>query len=145
MYPDIELKETTVRRFKNAYIDEARKRRHDEDSEVRELPSKKRGRPLLLGEELEKQVKTYLIALRTNGAVVNTAITIACAHGIVISQVANLLSTNGGHINLSKHWTKSFLQRIGFVKRKGTTKAKITVENFDSIKQQFLLDIKNVV
>ena len=145
MYPDIELKETSVRRFKNAYIDEAGKRRHDEDSEVRELLSKKRRRPLLLGEELEKQVKTYLIALCTNGAVVNTAITIACAHGIVISKDANLLSTNGGHINLSKHWAKSFLQRMGFVKRKGTTKAKITVENFDSIKQQFLLDIKNVV
>ena len=34
---------------------------------------------------------------------------------------------------------------MGFVKRNDTTKAKITVENFDSIKQQFLLDIKNVV
>ena len=34
---------------------------------------------------------------------------------------------------------------MGFVKRRGTTKAKVTVENFDLLKEQFLLDIKNVV
>ena len=34
---------------------------------------------------------------------------------------------------------------MGFVKRRATTKAKVTVENFESLKVQFLLDVKNVV
>ena len=34
---------------------------------------------------------------------------------------------------------------MGFVKRKGTTKAKVTVSNFDAMKEQFLLDVKSVV
>ena len=54
-------------------------------------------------ERKKEQVKTYLC---TNGAA------IACAHGIVIGKDANLLSTNGGHSNLSKHWAKSFTYAI---------------------------------
>ncbi len=50
---------------------------------VSELPTKKKGRLLLLGKELEEQVRAYLTSLRENGAVVNTAILIACAEGIV--------------------------------------------------------------
>lgn len=109
------------------------------------MPRKKRGRPLLLGEELDKKVKAYLLSLRSCGAVVNTAITLVCAQGIVINEDASLLDVNGGHISLSKHWAKNFLHRIGFVKRKGTTKAKVTVENFEVLKEQFLLDIKCIV
>ena len=33
----------------------------------------------------------------------------------------------------------------GFVKRKATTKAKVTLENFAALKEQFLLDIKCIV
>ena len=46
---------------------------------VQELVDKKRGCPLLLGSELDKQVQAYLTTLCTNGAVVNTAIAMACA------------------------------------------------------------------
>ena len=62
-------------------------------------------------------------ALRANGAVVNTAIAIACAEGIVRSKDSNLLSCNGGHISLSKHWGKHLLSRMGYVKRRASTKA----------------------
>ena len=37
-------------------------------------PEKKRGRPFLLGNELDKQIRDYLTSLSTHGAVVNTAI-----------------------------------------------------------------------
>ena len=37
------------------------------------------------------------------------------------------------------------LHRIGFVKRRASTKAKVTVEDFEEKKDQFLLDIKAVV
>ena len=73
----------------------------------------------------------------------NTAI--ACAQDFVVSKDANLLACNGGHITLTKYWAKNLLNRMGFVKRRATTKAKVTVENFESLKEQFLLDVKNVV
>ncbi len=81
MFPD--LKESSVRTWRNSYRLEIKKRvRCGEDNlTVSELPTKKRGRPLLLGEELEEQVRAYLTSLRENGAVVNTAILIACAKG----------------------------------------------------------------
>ena len=106
--PDLDLKETSVRRFKNSYNDEMRKqkrRREPEtvDIEIEELPAK-RGRPTLLFEDLEVQLKAYLDRLREKGGVVNTAITIASARGIVIKRDSNLLDVNGGHICLSKHW-----------------------------------------
>ena len=69
---------------------------------ISELPEKKKGRPLLLGEELDQQVKAYLTSFCENGAVINTAIIIACAEGIVKSKDSNLLACNGGNISLTK-------------------------------------------
>ncbi len=34
---------------------------------------------------------------------------------------------------------------MGFVKRRASTKAKVTIEDFQKIKEQFLLDIKVIV
>ena len=70
---------------------------------------------------------------------------IAAAEGIVMNKNANLLSCNGGGILLTKDWAKYLLKRLGMVKRKANTKAKVTVEDFEAAKEQFLLDIKNVV
>ena len=44
---------------------------------VRELIDQKRDHPLLLGEDLDKQVWAYLTELQSNGCPVNTAIAIA--------------------------------------------------------------------
>jgi len=61
-----------------------RLRKEGEDSTtIEKPPSKKRGRPYLLGDDMEMQVRAYLTALHANGAVVNTAIAIGCAEGIV--------------------------------------------------------------
>ena len=105
---------------------------------MKKLPEKKRGRPFLLGEELEMQVRAYLTALRANGAVVNTPIAIGYAEGIVKSNDSNLLVSNGGHIVLSKHCAKHLLICMGFVKRRASTKEKISIQNFDKVKAQFL-------
>ena len=48
----------------------------NENLDIEELPERKKGRPLMLGEDLDKQVQAYLTALRQKGAVVNTAIAI---------------------------------------------------------------------
>ena len=144
-YPD--LKESSVRTWKNACTSEIKKRRRQghEDISVKKLPERKRGRSFLLGEELEMQVRAYLHALRANGAVVNTAIAIACAEGIVRNKDSNLLACNGGHISLSKHWGKHLLSRMGYVKRRASTKAKVAVQDFEEVKAQFLFDIKVVI
>ena len=43
---------------------ELKQRRSDEDPSINELPSKKRGWPLLLGSELDERVQLFLKQLR---------------------------------------------------------------------------------
>ena len=144
-----ELKESSVRTWKKLYIAELEKKKRNgksgDDLTVKELVDKKRGRPYLLGEKLEMQTRAYLQTLRANGAVVNTSIAIGCAEGLVMNEDSNLLASNGGHIVLTKHWAKYLLGRMGFVKRRASTKAKVTVEDFEAVKAQFLTDVKAVV
>ena len=56
-YPNFDLKETTIRRFKNEYLAEIKRRRCEETAceAVTELPMKKRGCPTLLMKELEEE------------------------------------------------------------------------------------------
>ena len=72
--------------------------------EITELPQKRRGRPLLLGEELEEEVKFFIKASCAGGTVVNIEIVMGTATGVVISHDANLLAENGGHINITNEW-----------------------------------------
>ena len=143
-----ELKESSVRTWRNSYIAELKKKKREwksgDDLTVTKLNDKKRGRPYLLGEKLDMQTRAYLQTLRKNGAVVNTAITIGCAEGIVRNEDSNLLACNGGHIVLTKHWAKHLLARMGYVKRRASTKAKITIDDFEAVKEQFLTDVKAV-
>ena len=146
-FPEIPLKETSVRRFKNNYQDELKKLMHSSSDSptVKELIPKKRGRPLLIGEELDEQVRDYIKELRREGVVINCDVAIAVGAGIVMISDANLLIANGGHIDLTKHWAKHLLSRMGFVKRRANTKAKVIVEHFDELKKLFLLEFNNVV
>ena len=143
-FPD--LKESSVRTWRNLYQTElSRKRKVKDDSDILELPQKKKGRPLLLGDKLDDQVKSYVQYLRTKGTPVNTAVVLGIASGIVKNHDSGLLASNGGHIVLGKPWAKHLLCRMGYVKRRGSTAAKVAVSNFEEVKQQFLLDIKVVV
>ena len=140
------LKESSVRTWKNKYTAElGRRKRTGGDMDVTELPQKKRGRPLLLGVELDRCVQAYITALRENGAVINTAIAIACAEGIVKSHDSNLLESNGGHIHLTKFWAKYLMQRMGLVKRRASTKAKPSIMEFTKLKEQFKFDIHAII
>lgn len=65
----------------------------------------------MIGEDLDKQVCDYVGYLRSTGAVVNTAVVIASAEGILMYKDPGLLST----INLTKGWAKYLLHRMGFV------------------------------
>ena len=139
---------STIRGFKKAYLQELnRKRRAEEDDlTVTSLPTKKRGRPLLLGEELEWKVQLYLRAIRESGGAVNTAIVLGAARGIILKLNRTMLVENGGHVDLTKAWAKGLLGRMGYVKRRGTTsKSKNLVENFEELKASFLEQVSTTV
>jgi len=61
---------------------------------------------LLIGEDLDRQVQQFIREVQASGGVVNTAITLAAAKGIVLAEDANLLSENGGYLNLTSDWAK---------------------------------------
>lgn len=151
-FPDLPLKETSVRRFKIAYQENLKKRMRDDNAdELKELPTKKMGRPLLVGADIDRQVKEYLKYLQKHGSAINTVVAIAVAEGVIRSIDANLLAydENGIHINetdieLTKSWTRSLLHCMEMVKRRVGSKAKVDIDNFDCIKEGFLLDVQNV-
>ena len=142
-FPDNTLKESTVRGWKKGYLMElARRKKSGDDLSVKVLPTAKMGRPLNLGVGLDKQVQSYLLAVREGGGRVTTDLAIAAGTGLVRKKDSNLLAKNGGHIALTRDWARSLLDRMGFVKRKANTKVKVLVEDFEKLKSQFLFDIE---
>ena len=141
-FPDLPLKETLVRRFKILFQQSLKRPCSDGSEELNKLPSKKMGRPLLISEELDRQVREYLQYLREQGSAVNSAITFATAEGVVRSVDANLLAYNGGGINLTKPWAKGLLGHMEMVRRRTSSKAKVSIENFEAVKKEFLLEVK---
>ena len=87
-----------------------------------------------------KELQMYITTLRGAGCIINLAILIGAAEGIVKKHESNLLATNGGHI---EGWAKGFLNRMGFVKGRASTKAKVNPSDFESYKQQFVCPDSN--
>ena len=83
--------------------------------------------------------------LHTNGAVINTTIVMATAEGIVQHHDVNLLAKHGGPIAITKPWARSLLTKMQFVKRRGNTKSKVNVPDFEQYKEQFVFDVKIIV
>jgi hypothetical protein len=145
VYSDRVLKESTVRTWANKHkIELAVRKNNGRDTTISRIENKKRGRPLLLSDKLDKEVQEYLIELRSKGCVVNTAIVMSCAEGIIKNFDSNLLQENGGHICFTKHWARHLLLRMEFVKRRISTKSKVDVAEFECLKTKFLHDIKVV-
>ena len=74
------------------------------------------GRPLLLGQDLDKAVQEYIEATRAASGVVNTAIVMAAALGIVSLCDMTKLSSHGEFVNITKTWAKPLLKQMGFMK-----------------------------
>ena len=143
----IHLGESTVRSICNAYKAElTRKRKQQEEGDVISLPVKKRGRQLLLGDDLDAKVRLYLKRVRGGGGVVSARIVIAAARGILLSCDKSRLVEYGGPIELNRAWAYSLLRRMDFVKRKASTaKSKYNVSDFDKVKQEFLDEVVSTV
>ena len=147
---DSPLSESTVRSLKKSYTAalESKKRSITEstdDTALSSLPPKKRRRPLLLLGGMDAQVQAYIRNARDRGCPVTSSVVIAAARGVVKKTNQMLLEDKGGPLSINKSWAKSFLCRMGFVKRKGTTTFKVTPDNFDSLKNAFLEQIKTTV
>lgn len=141
------VNESTVRSITKAFKEETRKRRLEDDgSVVSELPGKKRGRPLLLGADIDRKVQLYIKKIRDSDGAVSNRLVVAGAKGIVLASDKSLLVENGGHVVLNKYWARSLLARMGYVKRKVSTAAsKLTVDNFEKLKADFLTSIVDIV
>lgn len=141
------VSESTVKSIKTSYKDELRKQQASTGSSVvKLLPQKKRGRTLLLGDELDKKLQLYLRRIREDGGPVTAGIAIAAARGLLMAEHKNRLVENGGHIKFNRHWAYGFFKRMGFVPRKPTTaKSKLSVENFAAKKKEFLDDVVTTV
>ena len=108
---------------------------------VKKLPLKTQGRPLLLGVELDQAVQEYITSLRAIGGVVNTAIVMAAAEGIVSARDASKLTSHGGHIEITSTWARSLLHRMGYVKRMCSKAGKVPTPLFNEIKDVFLANV----
>ena len=109
-----ELPESTVRSFKIKYRDAL----DSGESSIDKIPSKRRGRPQLLG-EYDAQVQQFVKVLHKGGNPVTPQVVIAAAEGIISAKDKNLLATNGGNIQLSRTWAVSLMKRVGLRKKKG--------------------------
>ena len=87
-----------------------RKRKASDNGDVSVLPLKKRGRKVLLGEEIDTKVQAYLKKVREKGGVVSAVIAISAAWGIVLSYDRSMLAEFGGHVQLGKPWAYSLLK-----------------------------------
>lgn len=134
----------TNRDWKNGYLRELKRKRAVGDTSDVEFLSKKMGRPLLLGDKLDKQVQAYVTCLKSGHAVVNTAIVVAAGEGIVKGIDPGLLIANGGSLSLRKNWAKSIMRRMGLSKRKATTKSTLSQYDFDKVRDIYLNDIASV-
>ena len=111
---------------------------------IEKLPEKKTGRPLMLGEILDKEVPAYIQETRKVGGVMNARIAIVCATGILQIRNSNLLTVNGGHL-LMKEWACNILHCLGYVNQKSKSKAIVAPDDFTQLKSNFLADIRAIV
>ena len=61
-----------------------------------------------MGDEMEKQLRLYLMKICEHGGVVTASIAIAAARGIVLSKDHSKLVEFGGYIDFSRQWVLPF-------------------------------------
>lgn len=135
------VNESTVRAIRYAY----RKKLRTANEPMTSLPKMKTGRPTVLPSEVDAAVQRHLRKIRLAGGVVNKTITMATGRGIVASKWPSLLRENGGHADLGRGWAGSILERMQFVKRKGTKAGRKVPANLDQLRDDFHQRIQRVV
>uniref|UniRef100_A0A1X7V9A7 Uncharacterized protein n=1 Tax=Amphimedon queenslandica TaxID=400682 RepID=A0A1X7V9A7_AMPQE len=111
---------------------------------VQALPSKKRGRPPILGIKLDGKLRKIL-SMRKHQAAVSSSIVIGLSQGLLLKHNKSLLSDFGAPITLNKAWAHCIIRCMSFTKSRGNSKSKLAIDNFENVKDQYLTDIRSVV
>ena len=91
---------------------------------------------------MESYVRQFLRERRDHGGgIVNTTVTVPTAKGVILANDASLLAENHGEIDLSNECIQRMMRRMGFVKCKSSTGAKVDPEVFKELQGQYLSDI----
>ena len=135
------LNESTVRSIKSSYLIQSN---YNKETLTLVKP-KPRGRPKLLGDDLDSEVCDYIRDLRDEGGCVNNIIVQSIGRGVVLKRNKSLLPEYGGKLELSREWSRSVLDRLNFKKRKATKGVKHLPQDFENVKAEYLERIeKNV-
>ena len=129
------------------FREESAKRRYlGVDEEIETMPKKKRGKKVLLGEQLDRKLQQYLTTLKSNRGIISAQVAMAAAKGLLLSLNRGALAEYRGHIKITRHWAYSLFHRMKFVQRKVTmSQSKYTATNFAEVKQKFLDDVVETV
>ncbi len=115
------LSESTVRDFRNKYAEAVKEDSESHDgscisdagnADITELKTKKRGRPVALGEDLDNKLRAFLGQCIANGIQVTTTIIMETAREIVNSHSPQLLTENGGPLDINKSFAQSIVRRL---------------------------------
>jgi len=92
-------------------------------------------------------VQAYIKVLRKVATPVNVNIVLAAAEGVVTAVDKTLPEKNGGTIELKRPWAQSLMQRLKFVKCRGSiqVKAKLSDADITKLMKSCLLQIKEMV
>ena len=146
-YKDKNLKETTLRDWKKVYEKELKDKCKDvkpgEPVIIKLLPTKKRGRPPLLGSKLDKHLQAIIVAMREKGTAIGTTVLVGIAKGLILKH--RMCFSGSEEIRLNREWARSVLRRMGYSKRRACSTNKLSPTNFLELKKQYLVDIKSVV
>ena len=88
-----------------------RKRKQHDDDEICYC-LKRRGRSVLLGEDLDAKLQLYLKYVHSGGGIVSSRI---AARGLLLSYDKYRLAEFGGPVHLNRHWAYSLIKRTKFV------------------------------
>ena len=121
-FKDKELKESSVRDWKKAYLKELKSKvisaTPGKEITIESLPVKQRGRPPLLGVKLDMYLQEIITEMRSRGTHIGTSIIQGVARGILLSHNKSMLEDYGGSIRLNREWARSILRRMGVYQTK---------------------------
>lgn len=94
-----------------------------------------------LGLSLDEKLQEMIRSLRERQTAISSIVVAGLGRGLQLKYDKALLSEYGGPLKFNKAWAHSVLRRMGFTKRRATSKSKLTVGHFEEVKEQYLIDI----
>ena len=136
-FPD--LNESTVFGFWKTYLAQMKLAEKRSRSPEKSIVNLQRGRPLLLGNDIDEKVRKYIMTLRYKGGQAAFSIAIAVAKTLIERGDNKSLKV----LKFGKDWAQSLFRRMGFKKRAATTGKVVIPEG--ARKEAELIYLYNIV